>query len=79
MGASSEAMLVKVAIDLKENVNREEREIAVVLGGQPSRANRSVEGDSGEADGGGLSWPSRRLQFWHMKLAVGRCVDFIDA
>ncbi|KAJ6522875.1 fungal-specific transcription factor domain-containing protein [Mycena capillaripes] len=70
MGKSSEAMLVKVAIDLKENVKREEREIALVLGRhsrEQSREDDSVEGESGENGEGPLIWPSRRLQYWRWK------------
>ncbi|KAJ6522876.1 fungal-specific transcription factor domain-containing protein [Mycena capillaripes] len=70
MGKSSEAVLVKVAIDLKENVKREEREIALVLGRhsrEQSREDDSVEGESGENGEGPLIWPSRRLQYWHWK------------
>ncbi|KAJ6522874.1 fungal-specific transcription factor domain-containing protein [Mycena capillaripes] len=70
MGKSSGAMLVKVAIDLKENVKREEREIAL---GHPSREpsleDGSVGSESEDDDGTDphLLWPSRRLQYWHWK------------
>ncbi|KAJ6592379.1 fungal-specific transcription factor domain-containing protein [Mycena capillaripes] len=68
MGNSSDALLaMKVAIDIKENVKREEREIAQ---GRHSREqpfdDESVRGES-EEEGGPIIWPSRRLQYWQWK------------
>ncbi|KAJ6540579.1 fungal-specific transcription factor domain-containing protein [Mycena capillaripes] len=70
MGKSSGAVLLKVAIDLKENVTWKERERALVLGRhsrEQSREDVSVEGESGENGVGPLTWSSRRLQYWHYR------------
>ncbi|KAJ6522868.1 fungal-specific transcription factor domain-containing protein [Mycena capillaripes] len=68
IGKSSGAMLVKVAVDLKKNVKREEREIALGLHSrEQSFEDDSVDGGNGEDAGGLLVWPSRRLQYWHWK------------
>ncbi|KAJ7673839.1 fungal-specific transcription factor domain-containing protein [Mycena polygramma] len=65
IGKSSGAMLVKAAIDLRDNVKREEREVA--LGHSPEQSlddtNNPPSGEENEP----LSWPSRRVQYWTWK------------
>ncbi|KAJ7923815.1 fungal-specific transcription factor domain-containing protein [Mycena leptocephala] len=63
IGKSSEAILIKAAIDLKADVRREEREAAL---GHSYSPEQSLDDQVG-ADGGGATWRSRRLEYWRWK------------
>ncbi|KAJ7238334.1 fungal-specific transcription factor domain-containing protein [Mycena haematopus] len=64
IGKSSGAMLVKAAIDLKADVKREEK--AEALGRSPE-VSSDDRAETGDREDDGVSWTSRRLQYWQWK------------
>jgi hypothetical protein len=72
IGKSSEAILIKAAIDLKADVRREEREAAL---GHSHSPEQSLDDQVG-ADGGGATWRSRRLEYWRWKPVSDRIIIF---
>ncbi|KAJ7673799.1 fungal-specific transcription factor domain-containing protein [Mycena polygramma] len=64
VGKSSGAMLVKAAIDLRDDVKREH---TMNLTGEPSLDDFAHEQSEEEDAGASPSWSSRRLQYWTWK------------
>ncbi|KAJ7734069.1 fungal-specific transcription factor domain-containing protein [Mycena metata] len=65
IGKSSGAALIKAAIDLREDVKREERQgLSLTNGHTPDHPAYNRTPDDGDGDGDGQAWKSRRMRFW---------------